>query len=135
MHDPASIDRKHQEDIEDAEGVSGYGKEVDAGKRPGVVGEQCPPGLRGRLVLAGHEPGHGTLRDVDAKLEQLAVDAWCAPSEVLGRHSADQVMDALGCRRAPWALAARLVTPEEAKALRCQRTTVSGRTMTSTSAQ
>jgi hypothetical protein len=31
MHDPASVDRKDQEDIEHTEGRGGHGEEVDAG--------------------------------------------------------------------------------------------------------
>jgi hypothetical protein len=45
MHHPASVDRKHQEDIEDAEGRGGHGEEVDAGERPSVVDEERPPSL------------------------------------------------------------------------------------------
>jgi CheY-like chemotaxis protein len=54
------------------------------------------------------------LGDVDAELEQLAVDAGRAPSKIFGRHPADQVADLLGCWRATWALLARLEAPEEA---------------------
>ena len=82
VDDPASVDRKHQEDIEHAEGRG--------------------RGLRGGFVRTWHKPGDCPLGNVDAKLEQLAVYAGRAPSKILGRHPANQVADLLGRWRATW---------------------------------
>ena len=47
-----------------------------------MVVEESAPGLRGCLAWLGrHEAGHAALADVDAELEQLAVDPWRAPAK------------------------------------------------------
>jgi hypothetical protein len=54
----------------------------------------------------------------EMSMPSLSNSPWmrgCAPSEVLSRHSADQITDILGCQRATWALPKRLPTPERAE--------------------
>lgn len=58
-----------------------------------MVAEECSPSLavavRGRARLA-HILLDGAFGDVDAELEQLAADAFCAPKAILSGHAADQ---------------------------------------------
>jgi hypothetical protein len=51
-----------------------------------MVVEERLPGLRRRATLSGQESGHGSFRDRDAQLEQLAVDARGSPKRVGSGH-------------------------------------------------
>ena len=68
-----------QEDVDHAEGDSRHGEEVDRDDVPGVVSQEGAPGLRRRAIGLEHVLGDGGLADVDAELEQLAVDTRSAP--------------------------------------------------------
>jgi hypothetical protein len=67
------------ENEQDPKARGGHGEEVDGDQVADVVGEERPPGLRGLGVALRHESGDGTLGDVDAKLEELSVDARRTP--------------------------------------------------------
>lgn len=51
----------------------GHGKEVTSYDFMGVVGEECPPGLRRRLAWSHHVPADGRFIERVAQLGQLAV--------------------------------------------------------------
>ena len=55
--------------------------------------------------------------DVDAQLEQLAVNARCSPQRVFATQSADQFSNVIGNRRRPRSTVADLPGPEQTKAL------------------
>src|SRR4029453_19573870 len=78
------------EDEEDAEASSGYGKEVDGDQVSDVVGEERPPGLRGLRAPLRHEAGDGALRDADAELQELSVDAGSTPQRIRLGHFHDE---------------------------------------------
>src|SRR5262245_2539550 len=54
-----------------------------------MVGEEGPPGLRRTGTPLRHEPGDGALGDVDAELQEFAMDARGAPQRVGGGDSGD----------------------------------------------
>ena len=55
--------------------------------------------------------------DVDAELEQLAVNTRCSPKRILAAQSADQFSDVFRNRRPPRLAAADLPGPEQTEAL------------------
>ena len=80
VHDTPAVVCQDEEDVQDAKGRGRHDEEVDRGQRAEVVVEKRAPSLRGWLAWPRrHEAGHTSLADVDAKLEQFAVDFGCAP--------------------------------------------------------
>jgi hypothetical protein len=67
VDDAAAVVSEHNENEEDAEASSRYGKEVERDQVADVVGEKRPPSLRGLGAPFGHEAGDGTLGDLDAE--------------------------------------------------------------------
>ena len=55
-----------------------------------MVGDERSPGLRGLGTTLGYEAGDRALGDVDAELEELAVDTRGAPEGIRGGHLPDQ---------------------------------------------
>jgi len=83
MEDAASVVGQDEEDIENAKCRGGYCEEIDRCERADVVVEKSAPGLRRWLPWFGrHEAGHASLGDVDAELQQFAVNSGRAPSRV-----------------------------------------------------
>jgi hypothetical protein len=82
-----------------------------------VVLKERAPSLRGWLRATWHEPGHGALRDVEAKLEQLAVNAWRAPERIRQRHGAHEIRKVRADPRSADSPATGLPGPEGAEAL------------------
>jgi len=64
---------------------------VDRRNRVRMVAQECPPCLRWRSSVFDHVREDGRLRDVEAKLEELAVDARGAPQPVLFVHLPDEI--------------------------------------------
>ena len=87
VDDPPAVVGEHDEDEEDAEASGGHGEEVDRDQVADMVGEERPPGLRGLGAPLRHEPGDGALGDVDAELQELAVDARRTPQGIRRGHS------------------------------------------------
>ena len=79
----------------------------------------------------GQEQGLGRLADVNAKFEQLAVAPGCSPAGILPARLADQTAGPAGNN----ASAPNLPSPNHAKTLAIQATTVSGLTMTNVERQ
>src|ERR671918_3071218 len=84
---------KHNENEQDTEANGGHGEEVDRDEVADVIGEERPPGLRGLGTTLGHEAGDGALGDVDAELEELAVDARRTPQGIRCGHLPDECGD------------------------------------------
>jgi hypothetical protein len=59
----------------------GHGEEVDGDQIPDMVSEEGAPGLRGLGAARRHEAGDGAFRNLDAKLQELSVNARGAPRE------------------------------------------------------
>jgi len=82
-----------------------------------VIVEERPPGLRGWLAAAHHILTDAGLADVDAELEQFAVNVRRSPEWIVAAQHADQLANLFrdhGPARLP---AANLPTPEQAEAL------------------
>ena len=116
VDDAPAVMGEHDENEEDAEAGGRHGEEIDRDQVEEVVGEERPPGLRGPEAALRHEPGDGALGNLDAKLEELSVDARGAPQRIRGGHLPDQGGD-LGVEgRAPSGWAAREPGPVLAEA-------------------
>jgi hypothetical protein len=74
VNDPPAMVSEDDKDEEDAEASGLHGEEIDRDQVADMVREERPPGLRGLGPTLGHEAGDGALGDVDAELEELAVD-------------------------------------------------------------
>src|SRR5262249_59878413 len=70
----------------DAEASGGDSEEIDRNEVADVIREERPPGLRGLGPTLGHEAGDGAFGDVDAELEELAVDARRSPQGIRRGH-------------------------------------------------
>jgi len=68
----------------------GHYEEVNGDQILQVVVQERAPSLRGGLPSSRHQARHGALGHLDAKLEQLAVDARGALQGVGNRHRPDQ---------------------------------------------
>src|SRR5215469_8576685 len=79
-----------------------------------MVFQERPPRLRGWIPTAHHVFAYAGLTDVDAQLEEVAVDARSAPKRVVAAHLPNQFSDLLRHRRASGSPAADLPSPEQA---------------------
>ena len=87
-------------------------EEVDRYHGLEVILQEGPPGLRRWLAASHHIPGTTGLANVDAQLEQFAVDARRSPQRIVVAHLADQFPCFLGDRRSPGLTVAYLPGPE-----------------------
>jgi hypothetical protein len=118
-HKAAGRDRRHHEEVHRRDTVSMVAK------------ERLPP-LRGRSPPPRHIVGHAGLANVDAELEQLTKESRRSPQRVGDAHLADQPANFQGYCRSTVA-APRFQRQYNLKPARCQRITVSGRTIASAS--
>src|SRR5215472_5862054 len=116
MQNAPPVVREHQEHIQDLKPDRRYRKEVDRNQGLHVIIEECPPGLGGRVPAPDHILAHARLADVDAQLEQLAVNWRSAPEWVLTTHGANQLAHLLRHARPPRLTVSDLPGPEQAKA-------------------
>src|SRR5271165_3734731 len=100
-----------------------------------MILQKCGPSLRRRFAAAHHVFADAALTDVDSELEQLTVDPWCTPTGILSAHLADQISDLTGNDRSSRSPCRTFQVQKRRKPLRCQATTVSGRTMASAERQ
>src|SRR5438093_8665753 len=68
------------------------------------------------VCAASAAAGNGTLREGDAELEELGMDAWCTPEGIRRGHAPDQSPDRGVDGRATSGRAAREKRPVRAKA-------------------
>jgi len=114
---PPVIDR--EEAVEQAEGDGGHGEEVQCRDRLAMVSQEREPVLGG--VASPRQParqiaGHGAFGDVEAQLEQFAVDSGSAPGGVLARHPPDD-LEHVAIDSAPAATRAQAPVEPEAGAM------------------
>jgi hypothetical protein len=76
----------NQQSIEQPERDRGHHEQVHRGNPIGMVTEERPPSLRRRPPPPHHISGHAGLTDIDAKLEELAMDSRCSIGDA---HLAD----------------------------------------------
>src|SRR5262247_3388104 len=62
-----------------------------------VITQKGLPALRRWLPSPRHVFCHGGLPDIDAKLEQFAVNPWCSPKRVRGAHVANELPNVRRC--------------------------------------
>src|ERR1700751_3493301 len=74
----------------------------------GMVAQKGLPALRGWLPSPGHVFCHGGLPNIDAKLEQFAVDPWRSPKRVSDAHVTNELANV---RRCLWPATARSQFP------------------------
>src|SRR5207302_8609098 len=55
-----------------------------------MVAEKRPPALGRWPKAAAHIPSDRRLGDLEAKLEQLTMNAWCAPESICAAHLANE---------------------------------------------
>jgi hypothetical protein len=108
---------QYQKHIENLETNGRHGKEVDGDQLLSVILQKCAPSLRRRFAAAHHVFAHAALSDIDAKLEQLSVDAECTPTRILAAHSADEMSDLAGNCGSSRLAKSDFPSPEETKAL------------------
>jgi hypothetical protein len=102
---------KHNQGIQERRGCDN--EHVDRHLVSQVVVQKAAPSRAGRLGAPRRIPSDCGLADIDAELEQFAMDARCAPQRIGRADPADQVTD-FGIRLGSTG-AAR--SPVEAKAL------------------
>src|SRR5215469_11263429 len=78
-----------------------------------MVFQERSPGLRGRIPTAHHVFAYAGLADVDAELEDFAMDARSAPEWVVTAHLPNQFLDLLRRCRASGLPAADLPSSEQ----------------------
>src|SRR5437588_12989587 len=83
VQDSAPVMGQHQKYIENLETKGRHGKEIAGDQLLQVILQEGAPSLRRRFAAAHHVFAHAALRDMDAKLEQLPVDAGCTPTRIL----------------------------------------------------
>ena len=116
MHDAPPFvaqDDKHEEDFERD---CGDHEEVDRSSTIRVIAEECLPALIGIPGSPGHVLGHGGLADLEAELQELSVNARCAPQRIFQAHLPDQRPKLAG-RLWPSSARSRLPTPIDPEAL------------------
>ena len=93
VQDATPVMGQNQKYVKDLEPDGGHGEEVDRDQLLGMVLQEGAPSLRRRFAAAHHIFADTALRDVDAQLEQFAVDAGCTPTGILPADLANQISD------------------------------------------
>ena len=108
-----------EEDVQDIEGRGRHGEEVHPDDGLLVVAEEDLPPLDHVPWRwpSRHVPRHRPLRDVEAELQQLAMDPRGTPGRVFASHPADEVAQLAVDARPARAPRARPPSPEQAEAL------------------
>src|ERR1017187_2669910 len=93
----AAVVGQDEEEIQNAKRRRRNREEIDRCQRADMVVEEGAPGLRGGLPWLGrYEAGNASLADVDAELQQFAVNSGRAPAHVGLGHLADEPFGLLG---------------------------------------
>src|SRR5260370_35238300 len=71
-------------------------EQVHRGDAVGMIAQKSLPALRRWLPSPRHVFCHGGLPDIDAKLEQFAVDPRCSPKRVRDAHVANELANVRG---------------------------------------
>src|SRR5208337_4420891 len=91
-----------------------HDEHIDRSDAFGVITQESPPVLRRCSPPSHHVLRDGRLADLDAELEQFAVDPECAPERVGAAHLPDQIPNlAIHC----WPSGSRTLSPKQAEAL------------------
>src|SRR4029453_19032735 len=117
MENASTVMCYHQKHIQDLKLYRWHCKKVDRYEALEVVLEEGPPSLRGWFSSAHQVLADTRLTDLDAKFEQLAMNARSSPQRVFAAHGSNQLAYVL---RHAWTTAlapSNLPGPEEAESL------------------
>ena len=110
--------RDDEKAVEHSEGQRRDGKEIHRGDGFPMIAQKSSQAL-GPLRTPRRSPlpaQHGSLRKIEAKHFQFAVDSWCAPCGILRDHAKDQftqfLADAFSARANPSSREPRPIQPE-----------------------
>src|ERR1700686_4992878 len=123
----------NQQAIEQPKRDCRHHEQVHRGNPISMVTKERPPSRRGRNPPPHHIFGHAGLADIDAQLEKLAMDPRCSSQRIGAAHLADKlcrISTVTACRPQRCFDFHRQY---DLKPARCQRITVSGRTIASAS--
>jgi hypothetical protein len=92
VKDAPPIMRNHEEAVKHTEGECRHREEIHRCDGLAMISKEDSPSLRRLGIPRGfpHPAQHGSLRDIEAKHFQFAMNPWCTPSSVLGDHAKDQ---------------------------------------------
>jgi len=116
VEDATPVMGQDQKHVKDLETESGHGEEVDGDQLLDMILQEGAPSLRRRPAGAHHVLAYAALPDVEAKFEQLAVDAGCTPTGILPAHLSNQISDLAGNERSSGLAPSHLPGPEPARA-------------------
>jgi hypothetical protein len=115
VNDAPTLVRQHQKHVQDLESDRRHREEVDGYKAVDVILEESPPGLGRRRSISHKVFAHARFANIDAELQQFAVNARRAPARIVFAHAPDESAN-LGWNRRPTGFASPdLPCPEEAK--------------------
>jgi len=100
VNNPSAVMAEDDQGIEKPECRSCNNEHVDGGNVGQVVVQKATPGRGGYFGPSRQVSSDRGLADLDAELEQFAVDAGRAPERVCHAHLADQITD-LGAHLGP----------------------------------
>src|ERR1700681_518842 len=96
VDDAPAIMGQYQEDVQNLEPDGRHGEEIHRDQVVDVVRQERAPRLRRGLSASDHVLADTGFADVNAQLEQLAVDPRGAPERILSAHATDQISDLPG---------------------------------------
>jgi hypothetical protein len=114
VHDAASCVLQDDQDEEESTRGCRHDEEVGRGDLADMIREKRAPRLGGRSSVPRHVIRHRGLTDVDAELQEFAVNAWRTPQRVGVRHGTNQLTDVPRDAR-PTQPASAFPRPEEPK--------------------
>src|SRR5271169_3257596 len=95
---------QYQQSIEQSEGDGRNHEHIHRYHAVSMIMQKRPPARGWRPPMLCHVFGNRGLSDIDAELEELTVDARCAPERVRDAHVSNELPD---IRMRPWAATAR----------------------------
>jgi hypothetical protein len=88
--------RQHEKHIEDLKPNRRHGEEVYRYKAVDMILEESAPGLARRLAISHKVFAHARFANVDAELQQFAMNARRAPARIVFAHASNEIAN-LAC--------------------------------------
>src|SRR6266478_7991349 len=92
---------QYQQSIKQLERNGWNHEQVHRRNAVGMIAQERPPALRWRSPMLGHVFGNRRLPNINAELEEFAMDARCAPERVGDTHVPNELTDLQGRLRPP----------------------------------
>jgi len=109
--------RQHEKHVQDLKTDGWYREEINRNHALYMIVEERPPSLRRRLSVAEQVLAHARFADIDAELQQFAVNARRAPERILTAQHPNQSADLLRHGGPSRLSRSNFPGPKEAKAL------------------